>query len=567
MSLIGALNLGTTGLAAAQASIQVTGNNIANVGNADYSRETVSLTDGPEQQLSPGIFLGEGVDLTAVQRQVDSALQSRLNSSVSDTQAATTTSQWLTNVQTAFNALSGQDLSSQMSGFFNSWSNLANNPSDSGLRQVVLQDGENLAQSFNTINTQLTGIQSTITQTLQGQAQNADSLASQIATINGQIVTAQGGSGGQANTLQDQRDALLKQLSGLMNIQTVPQASGMVNVYVGSEPLVFGTQSSGVALAPPQTVNGQTSTALVFKTTNGTINVTSGELGALTSAQTEVGGVINQVNDMAHNLIFQLNQIHSSGQGLEGLTSVTSTNAVADPTAALNSAAADLPFTPVNGSFVVHVVQPSTGLSTSTLIPVQLTGSPTDSSLDSIAAALNGISGVSATVNAGKLSISSTSSDAQITFSQDSSGVLASLGINTFFSGTDASNVAVNSAIAAQPDLIAAAKNGNVTDNTTALSIASLASQPLASLNGSSLDDTYQGIVNTIGNKTAAANTEIAASQAVQDTLQSQRDSLSGVSLDEEMVNLMKQQTAYQGAARLISTVNQMTQTLMAITI
>ncbi len=73
MSLIGALNLGTSGLAAAQASIQVTGNNIANVGNAGYSRETVSITDAPDQQVSPGIFLGEGVDLTAVQRQVSEA--------------------------------------------------------------------------------------------------------------------------------------------------------------------------------------------------------------------------------------------------------------------------------------------------------------------------------------------------------------------------------------------------------------------------------------------------------------------------------------------------------------
>ncbi len=304
----------------------------------------------------------------------------------------------------------------------------------------------------------------------------------------------------------------------------------------------------------------------MFKSDNGKINVTSGELGALTSVQSQVGGIINQVDGLAHNLIFSLNQIHSSGQGLDGFTSVTSTNSVADPAAALNTTAADLPFTPVNGSFVVHVTQASTGLSTSTLIPVQLTGSSTDSSLNSIAAALNGISGVSATVTGGKLSIASTSSDSQVSFSQDSSGLLASLGVNTFFSGTDATNIAVNSTISNDPSLIAAAKNGDATDNTTALSIASLASQPLASLNGSSLNDTYQGMINTLGNQTAAANTDAQASQAVQDTLTTQQQSLSGVSLDEEMVNLMKQQTAYQGEARLITTVNQMTQTLMAIT-
>src|ERR1700693_2874494 len=94
MSLNGALNIGGSALSTAQAALQVTGNNISNVGNPNYSREVGILSDTPEEQLTPGMFIGTGVDLSSIQRQVDESLNSRLNSSITDNQAANTTQQW-----------------------------------------------------------------------------------------------------------------------------------------------------------------------------------------------------------------------------------------------------------------------------------------------------------------------------------------------------------------------------------------------------------------------------------------------------------------------------------------
>src|SRR4051812_43368202 len=238
MSLLGALNAGQTALTVQQAALQVTGNNIANAGNPDYSREVVSLAPSPGQQIQPGVFIGNGVDLTAIQRQVDDALLSRLRQSMSDSSQADTNQQWLGQVESVFNALSGQDLSSQMSQFFNDWSTLAGKPTDIGQRQLVLQDGANLAGYFQNLKTQLGGLQGSIDDQLKGQAGAANNLAQKIADINSQIAVTEGGSSGQANGLRDQRDAMLKQLSGLMNITTKEQPSGVVNVYVGSEMLV-----------------------------------------------------------------------------------------------------------------------------------------------------------------------------------------------------------------------------------------------------------------------------------------------------------------------------------------
>src|SRR5438270_1305018 len=206
MSLIGALNVGQSALAAQQAAIQVTGNNISNAGNADYTRQTAEMSPSPDHQLQPGIFVGTGVDLTAVQRQIDDALQSRIRGSMSDNSAAGTTQQWLSRVESTFDALGTDDLSTSMSNFFNSWSNLANKPQDIGYRQVVLQQGDTLAHKFQSQRQQLTDLGTNLVQELQTQVSAADDLASRIATPNGQIVTAEGGTGGTANNLRDQRD-------------------------------------------------------------------------------------------------------------------------------------------------------------------------------------------------------------------------------------------------------------------------------------------------------------------------------------------------------------------------
>jgi flagellar hook-associated protein 1 len=563
MSLIGALNTGQSALATAQAGLQVSGNNISNAGNADYTRQTAETSPAADQQIQPGIFIGTGVDLTSVQRQIDDALNGRLRNSISDNQAASTTQQWLTQVQSVFNALGTSNLSTSMSAFFDSWSNLANKPQDIGLRQVVLQQGDALAKQFGSQRQQLTDLNSSAATELGAQVQAADTLASQVASLNGQIVTAEGGTSGTANALRDQRDAALKQLSQLMNVSTAQQPNGSVNVYVGSEPLVFNTDSRGVALQN-QNVNGVVTPTVVFKSTSGAISLSGGgQLGALSDAQARITGVVSQEDTLAHNLIFELNKVYSSGQGLQPASSLTATNTATSTTQPLNSTAAGLPFSPSNGSFVVHVTNQASGQVTSTLVQVHLTGAPGDSTLDSITTSLNAVSGITATDAGGVLKISAASSGSGISFSQDSSGALAALGVNTFYTGMDASDIAVNRTVASQPQMLAAAKNGDPGDNQTALAIAALAAQPVTSLNGTSLNDSYQSMVDGVATQVATAKTNAQAAQSVQDTLQSQRDSLSGVSLDEEAINLVKQQQAFQGAARMISIVQQMMQTVI----
>jgi len=209
MSLIGALNVGKSALAIQQAAIQTTGNNIANAGNADYTRQTSNTSPNKDQQIKPGTFVGTGINLDSIQRQIDEALQTRLRGSTSDSQSADTTQEWLSRVEATFNELSDQDLSSQLSTFFNGWSSLANKPQDIGLRQVVVQNGQSVAKFFQNLRQQLGSLQKDAGDRLKAVASDADNLAQQVADLNAQIVQSEGGTGGSANGLRDQRDAVL----------------------------------------------------------------------------------------------------------------------------------------------------------------------------------------------------------------------------------------------------------------------------------------------------------------------------------------------------------------------
>src|SRR5690606_20308301 len=112
------------------------------------------------------------------------------------------------------------------------------------------------------------------------------------------------------------------------------------------------------------------------------------------------------------------------------------------------------------------VKQKSTGLVTSTLVQVDLDGlNGDDTTLDSLRADLDGIADISAAISGGKLQLTADSSNVEISFSQDSSGALAALGINTFFTGSSARDTAVSSVLRERPTLLAAAKNGESGDN------------------------------------------------------------------------------------------------------
>lgn len=574
MSLTSSLMIGQTALAASQVAIQVTGNNLANAATPGYHRQRVELTPVSGYRYGTS-FLGRGVQVQDIRRMLDPALQARLRDSLGQEASADIERQVLDQIESMTNELTGTDLSSELGKFFNAFSELANNPASTVTRSSVLEQGASLASFMRTLRADLGQIQTRLNQQLSVNVERADSLLDQVANLNQAIVLSEAGSP-ENGSLRDQRDVLVDELSQLLDVTVVEQSSGVADILVGSQPVVLGTKSRGLELRT-RTVNGEEQVQVVVSTSQEVLANGGGRIGAIVEQRDGTAqDVIEDLDSLASSIIFEVNRLHTSGRPSGRLTDETGWLAVPlvdrtlsfnDPT---NETFADLPYRPVNGSFKV-IMRDANGNSAETTIDVDLDGIDStgvagfgdDTSLEDIRAALDGIANLNAQITAdGRLRVT-TDDGFDVSFSDDSSGMLAVLGINTYFQGTDASDIAVREALRADPSKLVLGKEDGT--NETALAIAGLRDKSIASLGGVSLTQSWLSSVGRVAVQASTAQTRVEALSGVRASLEAQNAAISGVSTDEESINLITYQQQYQGAARFISVVNELTQVLLGL--
>ena len=568
MSLGNALQIGRTGLAASQAAIEIAGNNLANVATEGYHRQGVELVPIGEYEVQRNAFIGRGVQISQIIRQIDLSLENRLRAGVADQSGSQITQDILTQIEGIQNEFTDNDLSSYLSSFFSAWSELANAPDDLAQQSLVTQEGDSLATFIQDLRSRLVSLRQQVDEQIYDAVSSVNDLLGRIEQINGQIVATEGGSGG-ANSLRDQRGMLLSDLSQFLDISVTELASGAMDVFIGSMPIVLGGKAQEIEARVHTDDSGDRRIDLVLSEDGTVLSPTSGALGALLSGrETEVAGAIDAIDDFANTLIYQINRVHSQGQGASAFDSVTGTTSVADVDAILNSADAAVPFTIEHGSFQIHTTQISTGQRDTTTINVDLDGiDPTnDTSLNSLIAAIDAVAGITASATTdGRLQIEADSPDVELSFSDDTSGALAALGVNTFFTGSAGNDIAVNAVVQDDPSDVAAGQGHVAGDNRNALAIAALADSRLDDLGGVSLTELWNRHIEEQASRLGQASMQVESDSAVVDSLAAQQQSISGVSTDEEAIDLMAYQRAYQGSARFLSIVDEMMQTLLSV--
>lgn len=563
MSLNGALNIGRSALVASQAAMQVAGNNMANAATKGYHRRTVHLAAAGDELIQRAQFVGTGVQLLAIRREVDTAMQSRFRNASSQENSALISQRFLTALETIQNELTDNDLSSELSNFFNSFSELANNPEDHAVRTLVIEHGRNLANRLSTLLNQHNDILAEVDRALATAVLTADGIVDRIAQLNIQIAqTEQGRS--QANALRDQRDLLIDELAEFLDVSVVEQPNGALDVFVGSIPVVLSGISRGLEMRT-QSVGNQVEVTIRVAADGTQLQVDAGRIGGLMQQRSQtVQPAIDDLNTFASQLIFEVNRQHAQGQGRTGQTSVTGTYGVNDPTATLNSAAAGLDFPISNGSFFIHVTHQATGLRTTHQINVNGNADSLNDLINEINVVV-GVPSVTAATGLGNTLTLTAASGFQISFSDDTSSALAALGINTFFDGANASDIDINQIVANDPDRLAAGAGHVPGSNGTALAMANLQNQQITALSDRSLREFWQESVNGLAVRTAAANDSVDATRLVRESLSAQIQAVSGVSLDEESINLLLFQRQFQAAARFIAVIDETLQTLLSI--
>jgi len=568
MGLSSALGIGQSALAAYQAAMQIVGNNIANVGTAGYTRTMADLSAVPGVNLGYG-QVGTGVRLTGVRRAVNEALNARLRTATSNMFSASAQQSSLDRIEGIVAPLGDVNLGSLLGAFFTSLNDLQNSPQNSATRGIVINSANALTQRIRGIRGDLLGARTDLNTEIAQLTQQADELATTIADLNTQITTAEAGGGGPASALRDQRDQALSALSEIVGITVREQPSGAVNVYVGNDSLVQFGQSFGLTAVTEINSDGLPTTVVRFANNNGPVTCSSGQIAGLIAARdTEVANQLARLDAFAGALINEINKIHSRGQGLSGFSDLTSVNSVNShvPPYVLSDPANGLAFRPTTGSFFIDV-KDSSGATVRTQINIDLDGlNSDDSTLDSVATDINAnVPNVTATVLAdGRLQLTA-DTGYTYAFADDTSGFLASMGLNTFFTGKNSLDIDINSVVSSDPNLIAAATSDQEGDGTNATALAALQDQAVAALGGTSLNEYYTATVADLAVSLSAATSAAEAGAVIYDSLTAQRESISGVNLDEETVNLITYQRAYQGAARYMTVVDEMLQTLLSL--
>lgn len=315
-----------------------------------------------------------------------------------------------------------------------------------------------------------------------------------------------------------------------------------------------------------------------------------GSLAALFAVRDEkCGRYLDELNALSESLIWEVNRLHSTGAGLKHMTRANGTGRAFSTTAPLGAPQSGLPFfdrlTGGNVQFALyrdgdrHVVTKALDFDPD---PAK-TGNfdPAKHSLDDVAAAINRTfpNQLTAAVLDGKLIIESDPAAAPpVSFSvaADTAGLMAALGVNTFFQGSGAADIQVNGEISKDLNRICAgAVNGadalNPGDNKIAKLISALANIPVRistawrTADNQSLHGYYSKLTSVVGGDASNARKNAEIELALAKTLNAKQDALAGVNMNEEMANLIKSQHSFTAASKLITTSDQMFQTILGM--
>jgi flagellar hook-associated protein 1 FlgK len=547
-----------------QKNIQVTGHNIANVDTPGYSRQELILGTAVPVSSRPG-QIGTGVQALEVRRVYDRFIDSQIGRETEVLGRWEALEGAMSEVSVIFNEAPETGLNVWMSEFWAAWQEVANDPSGQPARVDLMMKARSLAQKFNQMHSSLTDLQKQMDESVLEGLDTINTISGQIASLNEKIAFVEAGAQN-ANDYRDQRDQLLKDLSKMIDIHSYEESDGRLTVLAsGGKPLVLGNMSFSL--------QGQTNSSGLYDVmwndgngnlTNITSGIQAGKLAAwLEMRDNSIPQYLSDINTLANTMIGEVNRIHSSGVGLTYYDSLTASND-ADPAFAMASAASGLDFWNeiVEGnSFSLWVYDIALDTHTETSITID----PGDT-LNDLRLKIDAVAGVSATISSNQLTING-DVGYQFHFSGDSSNALMALGMNTFFDGTDAYDIAVSGVIQSDVTKIAAAIDHDALpgDNRNALAIADLQNANVLSGNTATFDGYFNSLVGAIGAATSDAMTNAEFQTSMVEQLENRREQISGVSLDEEMTNLMRFQHAYDASAQMIRVVEEMLDTVIGM--
>jgi len=623
-SIFNTLNIGYTGLNAASVGVNTTSQNISNAESEGYTRQRVVQAAATPLSTSPG-QVGNGAEIEDIQRIFDNFVFERYTDISGDKEYADFTERTLNELSTFFPEIDGVGVKSDLTEYYNMWQTLADNPDNDAIKLALVQQTESLTNNIQATQDKVVALQDQMNDQLASNIDEVNSLTAQLADVNKSIDIAESGGGYTANDLRDKRNVLetsiIKLVGGDVNSSELSSniqidsssniTSGSYSLNVNGFNIVDGSTSHDIHMDNKDSANGYYE--LSYERQDGVLipmedSITGGRVGAIldlrgTSDDSTASGVsssgmlqetINQLDVFASGLIESTNNIYaqsSTNRMTSNILDLNPTNSIVNSNLNVNTGSFNLNIYDIDGNITssreitIDDSTVMTGTPGSNSIQGQIETSIDDnangSGIDDIddflqfnwATYASGDNALELFMNPAEASKGYTFSiEDNLTDGKYDSGTNfgGALGLNRFFDGDSAKNISLNSEYAKNPTSVSSGKSPISGDNTLALSMVQQQFEVYEfEIDGAIYDTTLYGmydiIATDVGTKTNSAILRNETITAQFNAIELEYQSISKVSMDEEMTNLIKYQAAYGAAAKIITTVDEMMQTLLGI--
>jgi flagellar hook-associated protein 1 len=544
-NIFSVLNTAKLGLLSQQQAIQVTGHNISNVQTEGYSRQELEFEPIPNR----------GVRVSGIKRAHDEFIYSQILGESDSQGRYKVRKDVFEQLDQLLSENNGQTLNESFSNLFSGLHDISTNPTGLPERASLIAEAQTLSSVFNNLGESLFQIQQNLDSSISVEVAKINSLAQGIGTLN-KSIHANESSRNNANDLRDKRDQKVKELSEIIDLNISAEQNGQINLTLDDgTPLVLQSTVFTVSTL----INGNNKSFLdvgVFDAAGNTKNVTSSLTGGtikgfLEMRDVEVEGLKDKLDRLAAGFIKEFNEIHQQGFGIDGSTGNNF-------------------FNPLRTTVVNNVN--NTGSSTLTATNAD----PTNISIDKYEITFTDSNSFSLQ------NLTTGASSGTITFTSDVTFNLAN-GFAVTISGTPAvgdsyrlsvsesaaRDFSVSDVVLSNRNKISAGLNSS-TDGSNARALTDLQSKlvfdsvTLKAGSGTfTFDEFYSSIVSTVGVQSYASRNTLSQKEGILLQLNTRRESTAGVSIDEEMINMIKFQQAFNAAARLIGVADEMLDTLI----
>ncbi len=559
MGLFDALGIGMRGLNAAQTSIDVTGQNISNANTEGYSRKVVDQSAGV---VNNEVFgqIGQGVDVTSISRVRDEFLDRQIWESSGDVGLTTEMDTAYTRLENILKEPTENGLAAQMNKFWSSFQDLANNPANASAREAVKASANVLTDAFHSVYKQIEDYGLSMNNPLIEKAKSVNDLTGQIYLLNEKVAGVEAHAGEKANDTRDQRDLLVRKLAGLVDVQTIEDKNGRVMITSGGNLLVGSSEALKITTYGVDTKlsDGTLSTELRlrFEDSKKNYDPRGGSLkGIMDARSTVLTDYKEKLNALAKAIVTGVNDVHTSGYTMNQATGVyffdpnktkagdiTLSDAVTADSANIAAAA---------GGKIVDVVafNPAGG--------IPAAGTPV-LDLKAINSNYQNLTqgGVKVTLGNGAVLEEGAGKDYIVDYEK---GTITFLNYARY-AAADAVSVKIAYNTTGYPG------DGNG-ENAASIAKVRLAATMSAGTSGftQSVSDYYAGVIGKLGIEKNQNTSRKDTKTFLIDQMSTEQATVSGVSLDEEMTNMIKYENSYKASAKYIQTISAMMEVLMGI--